>query len=126
MLKMLGFIDEASLKPNIIKTTGWAPVGARPIDPAPFSHALPGNGLPANRETGHPRTFIAGPGCVGLKAPSPLALGPMALQWQLLDGVLNRAGFEVDIEHERAPARSPRSSPRSDPCVGKMIPRIIF
>ena len=38
MLEMLVFIDETSLKTNLVKTTGWAPVGARLIDHAPFGH----------------------------------------------------------------------------------------
>ena len=32
------FIDEISLKTNMIKATGWAPVGERLIDHAPFGH----------------------------------------------------------------------------------------
>ena len=79
MLERLVFIDETSLKTNLVKTTGWAPVGARLFDHTPFGHSLPGNGLPANRETGHTRTFIAGLGCDGLVAP-----------W-VLDGAMNRA-----------------------------------
>ena len=55
MLERLVFIDETSLKTNLVKTTGWAPVGKRLIDHAPFGHSLPGNGLPANRERGTPR-----------------------------------------------------------------------
>jgi hypothetical protein len=38
MLERLFFIDETSLKTNLVKTTGWAPVGKRLIDHAPFGH----------------------------------------------------------------------------------------
>ena len=37
-LERLAFIDETSLKTNMIKTTGWAPVGQRLFDHAPFGH----------------------------------------------------------------------------------------
>jgi len=37
-LEKLGFIDETSLKTNLVKTTGWAPVGKRLVDHAPFGH----------------------------------------------------------------------------------------
>jgi len=35
-LDRLVFIDETSLKTNMVKTTGWAPVGDRLVDHAPF------------------------------------------------------------------------------------------
>lgn len=82
MLEMLVFIDETSLKTNLVKTTGWAPVGARLIDHAPFGHW-------------HTQTFIAGLGSDGLVAP-----------W-VLDGAMNRASFEAYVEHELAPALKP-------------------
>ena len=76
MLEMLVFIDEIEplkaplvraqwrgLKTNLVKTTGWAPRGARlgsgrcAAGPrAPFGHW-------------QTQTFIAGPGCDGLLAP---------------------------------------------------------
>ena len=34
----LVFLDETWLKTNMIKTTGWAPVGERLVDHAPFGH----------------------------------------------------------------------------------------
>ena len=34
----LAFIDETWLKTNMVKTTGWAPVGKRLVDHAPFGH----------------------------------------------------------------------------------------
>ena len=40
MLERLVFIDETSLKTNLVKTTGWAPVGKRLID-----HALSAIGI---------------------------------------------------------------------------------
>ena len=82
MLEMLVFIDETSLKTNLVKTTGWAPVGARLVDHVPFGHW-------------HTQTFIAGLGCDGLVAP-----------W-VLDGAMNRASFEAYVEHELAPALRP-------------------
>ena len=36
MLERLVFIDETSLKTNLVKTTGWAPVGKRLVNHAPF------------------------------------------------------------------------------------------
>ena len=79
MLERLVFIDETSLKTNLVKTTGWSPVGVRLIDHAPFGHW-------------HTQTFIAGLGCDGLIAP-----------W-VLDGAMNRDSFEAYIAHELAPA----------------------
>ena len=38
MLEKFVFIDETSLKTSLVKTTGWALVGARLIDHAPFGH----------------------------------------------------------------------------------------
>ena len=38
MLERLVFIDETSLKTNLVKSTGWAPVGARLTCDAPFGH----------------------------------------------------------------------------------------
>ena len=36
LLTRIGFIDETSLKTNMVKTTGWAPKGERLVDHAPF------------------------------------------------------------------------------------------
>ena len=88
MLERLVFIDETSLKTNLVKTTGWAPKGQRLIDHAPFGH-------------GHSQTFIAGFGHDGLVAP-----------W-VLDGAMNRASFETSVEHELAPALRPGQIPAS-------------
>ena len=82
MLEMLVFIDETSLKTNLVKTTGWAPVGARLVDHTPFGHW-------------HTQTFIAGLSSDGLVAP-----------W-VLDGAMNRISFEAYVEHELAPALKP-------------------
>ena len=82
MLESLIFIDETSLMTNLVKATGWAPVGARLIDHAPFGHW-------------NTQTFIAGLGSDGLIAP-----------W-VLDGAMNRASFEAYVEHELAPALKP-------------------
>ena len=95
MLERLVFIDESeplkaplvraqwrTLKTNLVKTTGWAPKGARLIDHAPFGHW-------------HTQTFIAGLGSDGLVAP-----------W-VLDGPMNRDSFEAYVLHELAPALRP-------------------
>lgn len=82
MLERLVFIDETSLKTNLVKTTGWAPVGKRLVDHAPFGHW-------------HTRTFIAGLGCDGIVAP-----------W-VRDGAMNRDSFETCVEHDLAPALRP-------------------
>ena len=82
MLERLVFIDETSLKTNLVKTTGWAPVGARLVDHAPFGHW-------------HTQTFIAGLGHDGLIAP-----------W-VLDGAMNRASFDAYVEYQLAPALKP-------------------
>ena len=79
MLERLVFIDETSLKTNLVKTTGWAPVGKRLVDHAPFGHW-------------HTQTFIAGLAHDGLIAP-----------W-VLDGAMNRDSFETYITRELAPA----------------------
>ena len=82
MLERLVFIDETSLKTNLVKTTGWAPVGKRLIDHAPFGHW-------------HTQTFIAGLAQDGLIAP-----------W-VLDGAMNRICFEAYVTHQLAPALRP-------------------
>ena len=82
MLERFVFIDETSLKTNLVKTTGWAPVGKRLVDHAPFGHW-------------HTQTFIAGLGCDGLIAP-----------W-VLDGAINRDSFETYVARELAPALRP-------------------
>ena len=76
------FIDETSLKTNLVKTTGWAPVGKRLIDHAPFGHW-------------HTQTFVAGLGHDGLIAP-----------W-VLDGAMNRESFDTCIQGQLAPALRP-------------------
>ena len=82
MLEMLVFIDETSLKTNLVKTTGWAPLGKRLVDHAPFGHW-------------HTQTFIAGLSSAGLVAP-----------W-VLDGAMNGPSFEKYVEHELAPTLRP-------------------
>jgi transposase len=82
MLERLVFIDETSLKTNLVKTTGWAPVGQRLVDHAPFGHW-------------HTQTFIAGLAHDGLVAP-----------W-VLDGAMNRDCFETYVKQQLAPALRP-------------------
>lgn len=81
-LERLVFIDETSLKTNLVKTTGWAPVGQRLIDHAPFGHW-------------HTQTFIAGLTQDGLIAP-----------W-VLDGAMNRDSFDAYVQSQLAPALRP-------------------
>jgi transposase len=82
MLETLVFIDETSLRTNLVKTTGWAPVGQRLIDHAPFGHW-------------HTQTFIAGRAQDGLIAP-----------W-VPDGAMNRASFDTYVERVLAPTLRP-------------------
>ena len=90
LLTRIGFIDETSVKTNMAKTTGWAPRGERLVDHAPFGHW-------------QTQTFIAALRHDRLDAPSPLSLGPMALQWQLIDGPINRDLFDLYVETQLAP-----------------------
>jgi transposase len=82
MPERLVFIDETALKTNLVKTTGWAPIGQRLIDHAPFGHW-------------HTQTFIAGIAHDRLIAP-----------W-VLDGAMNRVSFEAYVTHQLAPALRP-------------------
>lgn len=82
VLEKLVFIDETSLKTNLVKTTGWAPVGVRLVDHTPFGHW-------------HTQTFIAGLAADGLIAP-----------W-VLDGAMNRDSFDTYVSRVLAPALSP-------------------
>ena len=82
MLERLVFIDETSLRTNLVKTTGWAPIGQRLIDHAPFGHW-------------RTQTFVAGLAHDGLIAP-----------W-VLDGAMNRASFEAYVTHQLAPVLRP-------------------
>jgi transposase len=77
-LERLVFIDETSLNTKLVKTTGWAPVGQRLIDHAPFGHW-------------HTQTFIAGLRHDGLTAP-----------W-VIKGAINRDLFNAYVETQLAP-----------------------
>jgi transposase len=90
MLETLIFIDETSLKTNLVKTTGWAPVGKRLVDHAPFGHW---HTQTPDQVRG--KLFIAGLAHDGLIAP-----------W-VLDGAMNRDSFEAYIARELAPALRP-------------------
>ncbi len=81
-LERLVFIDETSLNTKMVKTTGWAPVGQRLIDHAPFGHW-------------NTQTFIAGLRHDGLTAP-----------W-VIDGAINRKGFETYVETQLVPTLKP-------------------
>jgi transposase len=77
-LERLVFIDETWLKTNLVKTTGWAPVGQRLIDHAPFGHW-------------NTQTFIAALRHDGLTAP-----------W-VFKGAINRDLFNAYIETQLVP-----------------------
>ena len=77
-LHRLAFIDETSLKTNMIKKTGWAPRGERLIDHAPHGHW-------------NTQTFIAALRHDRLDAP-----------W-ILKGAMDREMFDLYIETQLAP-----------------------
>ncbi len=77
-MERLAFIDETSLKTNMIKTTGWAPRGERLVDHTPFGHW-------------NTQTFIAALRCDRLDAP-----------W-VIKGAMNRDLFNTYIETQLAP-----------------------
>jgi transposase len=81
-LERLVFIDETSLNTKLVKTTGWAPVGERLVDHAPFGHW-------------HTQTFIAGLRHDGLVAP-----------W-VITGAINRKRFDIYVETQLAPTLKP-------------------
>ena len=81
-LSRLVFIDETSLNTKLVKTTGWAPLGQRLIDHAPFGHW-------------QTQTFIAGLRLDGLTAP-----------W-VIPGAINRKRFELYVETQLAPTLKP-------------------
>ena len=81
-LERLVFIDETSLNTKMVKTSGWAPVGQRLIDHAPFGHW-------------NTQTFIAGLRHDGLTAP-----------W-VIDGPINRRRFETYVETQLVPTLKP-------------------
>jgi len=78
LLDRLVFIDETSLNTKLVKTTGWAPVGDRLIDYAPFGHW-------------NTQTFIAGLRHNQLTAP-----------W-VIKGAMNRDLFNTYIETQLLP-----------------------
>ena len=77
-LAHLAFVDETSLKTNMIKTTGWAPRGQRLIDHVPFGHW-------------NTQTFIAALRHDRLDAP-----------W-VFKGAMDREMFDTYIETQLAP-----------------------
>ena len=77
-LPRLAFIDETSLKTNMIKTRGWAPCGQRLIDHAPYGHW-------------NTQTFIAALRHDRLEAP-----------W-IVEGAMDREMFDLYIRTQLAP-----------------------
>tara|TARA_B100001971_G_scaffold186160_1_gene185925 strand:+ start:550 stop:1080 length:531 start_codon:yes stop_codon:yes gene_type:complete len=82
VLERLVFVDETSLNTKMVKTSGWAPVGERLIDHAPFGHW-------------NTQTFIAGLRHDGLVAP-----------W-VISGAINRKCFETYVETQLVPTLKP-------------------
>ena len=79
LLERIGFVDETSLKTNMVKTTGWAPRGERLIShDAPFGHW-------------NTQTFIAALRHDRLDAP-----------W-VIDGAMNGELFDLYVETQLAP-----------------------
>lgn len=81
-LERLVFLDETWLKTNMVKTTGWAPVGERLVDHAPFGHW-------------HTQTFIAALRHDRLDAP-----------W-IIPGAINANRFETYVETQLVPTLRP-------------------
>jgi hypothetical protein len=81
-LERLAFVDETSLKTNMIKLTGWAPVGERLVDHAPFGHW-------------HSQTFVAALRHDRLDAP-----------W-VIPGPMNGRLFDTYVETQLAPTLRP-------------------
>jgi len=81
-LQRLAFIDETSVKTNMVKTTGWAPRGQRLVDHAPFGHW-------------RTQTFIGALRHDRLDAP-----------W-VLDGAMNSEMFDLYVETQLAPTLRP-------------------
>lgn len=81
-LQRLVFIDETSLNTKMVKSSGWAPVGQRLFDHAPFGHW-------------NTQTFIAGLRHDGLVAP-----------W-VISGAINSRRFESYVETQLAPTLKP-------------------
>jgi transposase len=77
-LERLAFIDETSVKTNMVKTTGWAPVGQRLRDHAPYGHW-------------RTQTFVAALRHDRLDAP-----------W-VIDGAMNGEMFERYVETQLVP-----------------------
>lgn len=76
------FLDETWLKTNMVKTTGWAPVGERLVDHAPFGHW-------------NTQTFIAALRHDRLDAP-----------W-VMPGAINAELFSTYVETQLTPTLAP-------------------
>lgn len=84
-LERLAFIDETSVKTNMVKATGWAPVGERLVDHAPFGRW-------------RAQTFIAALRHDRLDTP-----------W-MIDGAMNQRIFERYVETQLARPCVPATS----------------
>jgi len=80
--RYLVFLDEAGVNTKMAHLYGWAPVGERCRDSAPFSHWKT-------------MTFIAGLRLTGMTAP-----------W-VLDGAMDGEAFRTYVEHVLAPTLKP-------------------
>jgi transposase len=90
----LVFIDETWTATNMTRSHGRCRKGERLRMGFPHGH----------RKT---TTLVAGLRKTGMVAPSPLSLGPMALQWQPLDGPINGDWFEAYVRHVLIPTLRP-------------------
>ena len=86
MLTPIGFIDEASPKTNMTKTTGWSPCGARLIDHAPFGQW----------QTQTPDQVRGRPAVAALRHDK------LDAPW-VIDGPMNRELFDLYVETQLAP-----------------------
>lgn len=82
MPERLVFIDETSVKTNLTRLRGRAPIGERLVGDAPFGRW-------------RTQTFVAGLACNGLIAP-----------W-VIEGAMNGAAFATYVETQLAPALQP-------------------
>ena len=77
-LERLAFIDETSVKTNMAKTMGWAPLGQRLVDHTPFGHW-------------HTQTFIGALRHDRLDAP-----------W-VISGAMNKEMFDLYVTSQLVP-----------------------
>jgi transposase len=103
LLPRIGFIDETSLKTNMVKTTGWSLKGARLIDRAPFGHWKTQTFIAALRPSRRYCVSTAGQCMTGWMplgssmVPLPCIQGCTTGQW------MNGELFDLYVETQLAP-----------------------